>query len=59
MQRSNKVFGLNVGGLFVASLECFAAVRNIFSYDDIMNILHFFSSLLSHFVFFFSQRNKT
>jgi len=30
IQRSNKVFGLNVGGLFVASLECFAAVRNMF-----------------------------
>ncbi|XP_011634419.1 uncharacterized protein LOC105425377 [Pogonomyrmex barbatus] len=28
MQRSNKSFGLNVGGLFVASLECFATLAN-------------------------------
>ncbi|XP_011696368.1 PREDICTED: uncharacterized protein LOC105455028 [Wasmannia auropunctata] len=28
MQRGNKSFGLNVGGLFVASLECFATLAN-------------------------------
>ncbi|XP_020298458.1 odorant receptor 43a-like [Pseudomyrmex gracilis] len=28
LQRSNKTFGLNVGGLFIASLQCFATLLN-------------------------------
>lgn len=29
LQRGNKTFGLHVGGLFIASLECFAMVQDI------------------------------
>ncbi|KYQ59014.1 hypothetical protein ALC60_01976, partial [Trachymyrmex zeteki] len=29
LQIGNKTFGLQIGGLFVASLNCFASVRNI------------------------------
>ncbi|XP_072757160.1 uncharacterized protein [Anoplolepis gracilipes] len=37
MQRGNKSFGLNVGGLFVASLQCFATLMNTsLSYFTVM-----------------------
>ncbi|KAL6445405.1 hypothetical protein ACFW04_002295 [Cataglyphis niger] len=37
LQRGSKSFGLNVGGLFVASLECFATlVKTSVSYFTVM-----------------------
>jgi len=27
LQRGNKTFGLNIGGLFIASIQCFAMVK--------------------------------
>ncbi|XP_070159592.1 uncharacterized protein [Polyergus mexicanus] len=37
IQRGNKTFGLNIGGLFVASMQCFAALANTsLSYFTVM-----------------------
>ncbi|KAL6421273.1 hypothetical protein ACFW04_011853 [Cataglyphis niger] len=37
MQRSNKTFGLNISGLFIASIECFATLANAsLSYFTVM-----------------------
>jgi len=45
LQRGNKSFGLSVGGLFVASLECFATVQNIyFIYHNIVKIYFSFNT---------------
>ncbi|XP_025264347.1 uncharacterized protein LOC112637056 [Camponotus floridanus] len=37
IQRSNKTFGLNIGGLFIASIQCFASLTNTsLSYFTVM-----------------------
>ncbi|XP_025270299.1 uncharacterized protein LOC109610336 [Camponotus floridanus] len=37
LQRGNKAFGLSIGGLFIASLECFATlIKTSVSYFTVM-----------------------
>ncbi|TGZ31858.1 Uncharacterized protein DBV15_01206 [Temnothorax longispinosus] len=38
LQRGNKSFGLHVGGLFIASLECFSTVQIFYIHISYINI---------------------